>query len=161
MTMTLDRLTTTGPLSATCAGTSPPQARLALTPAGRVPGPLDGAWWPHTRDLSLELPPLAAALDERWGRITHAAVNPALWAAIPDKVLLPGLGGRVMRVGWSTEQDPQELLLRSYTIGCWHLLVIPPETGPPTASQLMASASHPQNPFTASALMTAPRSDRR
>ncbi|WP_438291024.1 DUF5994 family protein [Streptomyces sp. HUAS TT7] len=64
MTTTLDRLTTTRPLSATSAGTSPPQARLALTPADRTLGPLDDAWWPCMRDLSLELPPLAAALDE-------------------------------------------------------------------------------------------------
>ncbi|MGW2817434.1 DUF5994 family protein [Streptomyces sp. NPDC001415] len=64
MTTTLDRLTTTRPLSATSAGSSPPQTRPALTPADRTLGPLDDAWWPRTRDFSLELRPLAAALDE-------------------------------------------------------------------------------------------------
>ncbi|MFC4962017.1 DUF5994 family protein [Streptomyces mauvecolor] len=64
MTTPLDRLTTTRPVSATSAGSSPPQASLAFTPADRTPGPLHDAWWPCTRDLSLELPPLAAALDE-------------------------------------------------------------------------------------------------
>ncbi|MER6613349.1 DUF5994 family protein [Streptomyces xantholiticus] len=39
-------------------------ARLSLTPQTTLAGRLDGAWWPYSRDLDIELPPLAAALDE-------------------------------------------------------------------------------------------------
>ncbi|MFJ9549577.1 DUF5994 family protein, partial [Streptomyces erythrochromogenes] len=45
-------------------------ARLSLTPKTTLAGLLDGAWWPYSRDLEIELPALAAALDETWGRIT-------------------------------------------------------------------------------------------
>ncbi|MFD7400682.1 DUF5994 family protein, partial [Streptomyces virginiae] len=43
-------------------------ARLSLTPKTALAGQLDGAWWPRSRDLEAELPALAAALDETWGR---------------------------------------------------------------------------------------------
>lgn len=51
--------------------------RLSLTLKTTLAGRLDGAWWPCTRDLTAELPPLAAALDEPWGRITRVTVNPS------------------------------------------------------------------------------------
>src|SRR5688500_4448041 len=87
-------------------------ARVSLAPGGGSPGPLDGAWWPRSRDLTRELPPLAAAFEERWGRITRAAVNPAFWPVIPRKVQVTG---HVVRVGWFTVQDPHALLLLSRT----------------------------------------------
>ncbi|MFH8567768.1 DUF5994 family protein [Streptomyces sp. NPDC017993] len=127
--------------------------RLTLAPAGTSPALLDGAWWPRSRDLAAELPVLAAALDPRWGRITHATVNPAFWSVIPRKV---PVAGHVMRVGWFTaEQDPHKLLLLSYRTGRWDLLVIPPETGPADAARLMAEAADPLNTLTASGLMAA------
>jgi hypothetical protein len=129
-------------------------ARLSLAPTGRSPGPLDGAWWPYSHDLTLELPPLTAAFENRWGRITRAAVNPALWPVIPRKVQVTG---RVVRVGrFTVQQDPHALLLLSRKAGRWDLLVIPPQTSPATAARLMAAASDPRNVLTASELMAGP-----
>ncbi|MGK5532458.1 DUF5994 family protein, partial [Streptomyces sp. URMC 129] len=125
--------------------------RLSLAPGGSSPGPLDGAWWPYSRDLALELALLAAAFEPRWGRVTRAAVNPAFWPVIPRKIPLPG---RVLRVGWfSAEQDPHALLLLAGKTRRWDLLVIPPETPPATAARLMAAASDPGDARTAGALM--------
>jgi hypothetical protein len=125
-------------------------ARVSLAPGGGSPGPLDGAWWPRSRDLTRELPPLAAAFEERWGRITRTAVNPAFWPVIPRKVQVTG---HVVRVGWFTVQDPHALLLLSRTAGRWDLLVIPPRTSPATAARLMAAACDPRNVLTAGDLM--------
>ncbi|MFZ3495934.1 DUF5994 family protein [Streptomyces sp. 5.8] len=125
-------------------------ARLSLTPKTMLAGQLDGAWWPHSRDLEAELPPLAAALEEPWGRITRVTVNPSRWLAVPHTV---PADGRTLHVGWFTGQDPDKLILLSYTVGRWDLLVIPPETEPAAAARLMAAAAIPGSDLTASVLM--------
>jgi hypothetical protein len=62
----------------------------------------------------------------------------------------------VVHVGWfSSEQDPHDLLLLSYTSGRWDLLVIPPETAPSAAARLMTAAADPHGTLTAGALMAA------
>lgn len=125
--------------------------RLALAPAGPAPALLDGAWWPHSRDLEAELPALAAVLDPLWGRITRVTVNPTHWPVVPHKV---PVAGHTVKVGWFLDQqDPHELLLLSYRAGRWNLLVIPPQTSPAAAAWLMAAASDPLGTSTASRLM--------
>ncbi|MEU9158851.1 DUF5994 family protein [Streptomyces sp. NPDC048424] len=125
-------------------------ARLSLTPKTALVGLLDGAWWPRSRDLEAELPALAAALDEPWGRITRVSVNPGRWPVIPHTV---PVAGRTVHVGWFTEQDPDKLILLSYTVGRWDLLVVPPETEPAAAARLMAAAALPGSCLTAGVLM--------
>ncbi|OXS33875.1 DUF5994 family protein [Streptomyces sp. XY006] len=125
--------------------------RLSLAPAGPAPALLDGAWWPHSRDLGAELPALAAVLDPLWGRITRVTVNPTHWPVVPRKV---PVSGHTVKVGWFlAQQDPHELLLLSYRAGRWNLLVIPPQTAPAEAAWLMAAASDPLGTSTASRLM--------
>lgn len=130
--------------------------RLALAPVGSAPALLDGAWWPRSRDLHAELPALAAVLDPLWGRITRITVNPAQWPVVPRKVPVTG---HVVKVGWfRAEQDPHELLLLSYHVGRWNLLVVPPGTEPARAAWLMAAASDRRRSDSASRLMAnAPR----
>ncbi|MFE9996573.1 DUF5994 family protein [Streptomyces avermitilis] len=125
--------------------------RLSLAPVGPAPALLDGAWWPRSRDLDAELPALAAVLDPLWGRITRVTVNPTYWPVFPRKV---PVAGHVVKVGWFlAEQDPHELMLFSYQVGRWDLLVIPPRTPPVSAAWLMAAASDPLGTSTASRLM--------
>ncbi|WP_327362106.1 DUF5994 family protein [Streptomyces sp. NBC_01296] len=143
MTTTLDRTA-----SRDLAAELP--ARLSLTPKTTLAGLLDGAWWPHSRDLEAELPPLAAALEEPWGRVTRVTVNPTRWPVVPHTV---AVDGRTLHVGWFTEQDPDKLILLSYTVGRWDLLVIPPETAPAAAARLMAAAAIPGSALTAAVLM--------
>lgn len=144
MTATIDRLTFSERV------TSPP-ARLSLTPTGAVPGLLDGAWWPRSRDLSRELPALIDVLDVCWGRITRVTVNPTHWSVIPRKV---AVAGHKVHVGWfADEQDPHKLILLSYTAGRWDLLVIPPETSAAAAARLMIAATTPGGLAAASGLM--------
>ncbi|MET8860968.1 DUF5994 family protein [Streptomyces sp. NPDC004579] len=125
--------------------------RLSLAPIGPAPALLDGAWWPRARDLGAELPALTAVLDPLWGRITRVTVNPTHWPVVPRKV---PVAGHVVNVGcFLAAQDPHELLLLSYHMGHWNLLVIPPRTDPVSAAWLMAAASDPLGTSTASRLM--------
>jgi hypothetical protein len=135
-----------------------PATRLALKSASPSPAPaeLDGAWWPRSRDLAGELSALADVLDPLSGRITRIAVNPRNWPILPPRIFV---NGRVVKVGWFTpELDPHAIGLLSSTGARWDLLVIPPETGAPSAARLMAAASADTGPpMTATALMTAER----
>ncbi|MFF9849436.1 DUF5994 family protein [Streptomyces litmocidini] len=126
-------------------------ARLSLTPETPLAGLLDGAWWPRTRDLAAELPPLVDALEERYGRITRVAVNPTRWPVVPHKVAATG---HTVHVGWFTEQDPDKMILLSYTTGRCDLLVIPPGTEPAAAARLMTAAALPGGVLAAGALMS-------
>ncbi|WP_051865393.1 DUF5994 family protein [Streptomyces griseus] len=129
--------------------TLPP--RLVLAPGETTPVLIDGAWWPRSRDLTAELPALIEILDPLWGRITRVTVNPTFWPVIPRKV---PVRGHVVHVGWfEAEQDPHKLLLLSYTVGRWDLLVIPPETEPAIAARLMATATDPSRSLTATGLI--------
>lgn len=128
-----------------------PPVRLSLVPAGSVPGLLDGAWWPHSRDLHRELPALTDALDAPWGRVTRVTVNPSHWPVIPRKVRVTG---HTVHVGWfAAEQDQNKLILLSYSTGRMDLLVIPPETDAATAARLMSAAASPEGLITASGLI--------
>ncbi|MCM8551870.1 MULTISPECIES: DUF5994 family protein [Streptomyces] len=125
--------------------------RLSLAPAGSAPALLDGAWWPRSRDLTAELPALMSVLDPLWGRITRVTVNPAQWPVVPRKV---PVAGHVVKVGWFRhEQDEHELLLLSYHVGRWNLLVVPPRTPPAEATWLMAAAGDPRRTASASSLV--------
>ncbi|MFD9005353.1 DUF5994 family protein [Streptomyces sp. NPDC059582] len=135
-----------------------PTARLALrsdSPSGGS-GELDGAWWPRSRDLPSELSALADVLDPLWGRITRIAVNPRNWPILPPRIFV---NGYVVKIGWFTpELDPHKILVLSATAGRWDLLVVPPETGAPSAARLMAAATASTGPRpTATTLMTAER----
>ncbi|GAA2086402.1 DUF5994 family protein [Streptomyces albiaxialis] len=137
---------------------SPPRAggaaRLTLKPDGGSRGLLDGAWWPRSRDLLVELPALIEALAPVWGRVTRVAVNPEHWPVVPRQV--PVLG-HVVKVGWFTpELDPHKLLLLSYGAGRWDLLVIPPGSTAASAARLMSAASECDGPpLSASGLIAA------
>ncbi|MFJ4815625.1 DUF5994 family protein [Streptomyces sp. NPDC088801] len=133
--------------------------RLSLTSKTTPAGRLDGAWWPYTRDLSAELPPLTAALAASRGRITRVTVSPARWPVIPREVVVDG---RSVHVGRFTEREADDLLLEreaddlillSCADGRWDLSVIPPATRPAAADRLMAATAIPGSVLKADALM--------
>ncbi|MCX5085335.1 DUF5994 family protein [Streptomyces sp. NPDC001939] len=125
--------------------------RFSLTPKTTLAGQLDGAWWPYSRDLLTELPSLVEALEGRLGRITRAMVNPTRWPVVPHKV---SVAGHTVHVGWFTELDPDKMILLSYTVGRFDLLVIPPGTEPDAAVRLLTAAAIPGSVLTAGTLMS-------
>ncbi|MEW1909363.1 DUF5994 family protein [Kitasatospora sp. NPDC085895] len=143
------------PATAPTAPESP--VRLSLAPDGVRAGRLDGAWWPRSRDLLLELPSLAAEIDERWGRITRITVNPAQWPLIPRRI---PVAGHTVHAGWfTTEQDEHMIMVCSYAPRRLNLLVVPPQTDAVDAARLMAEAADPASTRTASELLAWAASD--
>ncbi|MFI9360341.1 DUF5994 family protein [Kitasatospora sp. NPDC053057] len=127
--------------------------RLSMAPDGVRAGRLDGAWWPRSRDLLVELPSLTAELDERWGRVTRITVNPAQWPLIPRRI---PVAGHTVRAGWfSIEQDKHMIMVCSYIPRRLNLLVVPPRTNSVDAARLMTEAADPANTRSASELLAA------
>ncbi|CAL9452524.1 hypothetical protein SUDANB106_02496 [Streptomyces sp. enrichment culture] len=131
----------------------PPPARLVLTAIRVLPGlpGVDGVWWPRSRDLSRELPALTDKLDDGWGRVTRATVDPTGWPVVPRGVRV---AGRTVRVGWFLdERHPYELILLSHAAGRCELLVVPPETTGETAAWPASVATVVGNLLTVGGLM--------
>src|SRR3954470_1677821 len=69
--------------------------RLRLKPKAPRSGYVDGAWWPRSGDLAVELPDLLAVLSVRLGRIDRVLYNLDEWAKLPTKL---NTGGRAVRL---------------------------------------------------------------
>ncbi|MER7764931.1 DUF5994 family protein [Streptomyces sp. NPDC097619] len=142
----------------TSSTSTPGRARLALTPTPSPAGVPDGAWWPYSRDLAVELPLLVAALRDRIGRVTRVTTNPAPWSAAPHTL---STGGDTVHMGWLSGQDVDTMVLFSYTLGRCDLLVIPPGTEYASVTRLMVAASAPGNLRPSGVLMSDEESARR
>src|ERR671916_553338 len=71
--------------------------------AGSGEQAFDGAWFPRSRDLAVELPELVAALDKRGLRIERFTYPLDAWSPAPRKVVV---GGRVVRTGGFRSSRP-------------------------------------------------------
>jgi len=129
------------------AGPAAPAAdrplRLRLGAPGGRPGRPQGAWWPYSRDLALELPPLLAVLDPLLGRITHVTVHREAWSGVPGEEVpgeVPGVA-RLARLGWyDVARDQDTICLLCHPVGRWDLLVVPPGATGPEAARAMDAA---------------------
>ncbi|MEU5074277.1 DUF5994 family protein [Streptomyces asoensis] len=128
-----------------------PPARVALRPPTFPPGPVSGAWWPHSADLAAELPALVEAFDASWGRVTRMTAHRETWRHASCD--LP-VAGHTVRAAWLTSGfDPHAVRLFAYGVGRRDLLVVPPETARATALRLMSAAADPAHHLTASELL--------
>jgi len=131
------------------AGSSytPPETtpRLRLKPKAPSSGYVDGAWWPHSDDLPIELPDLLAVLSVRLGPIDRVTYHLAEWADAPTKLRL---GQRVVRLSGYYKQavnNTVEVLGANQKIV---LLVVPPHSDPDQAHHTMMAAAAPNNSST-------------
>jgi hypothetical protein len=120
---------------------APPPARVTLAPDMFRPRRVDGAWWPRTRDLHRELPPLLRELEPRWGMITRVTVHAEMWR--PGGRSIP-LADRMVHVFLSEQSASRHTIcMLSHGVGRCDLLVVPPSTSPDEAELLLAAAQHP------------------
>lgn len=139
--MTATLLSRSTPPSAP-VGTDPvigSDVRLRLAPVPGLRGTVDGAWWPHSRDATVELPGLIAAVGQRLGLTTlRVAVHVDAWDHIPHSVQS---GGRQVKVGWFDSADPRLVTLTFAAAEPIILLVVPACTadGPAGAALVLAS----------------------
>jgi Family of unknown function (DUF5994) len=119
--------------------------RLRLKPKAPTSGYVDGAWWPHSDDLSIELPDLLAVLSVRVGPIDRVIYNLSEWAKAPAK--LP-TGGRVVRLGGYHRQPVNTVEVIGLNRNKIVLLVVPARSGPDRAHDILMAAAAPDNAST-------------
>ncbi|MBW8702040.1 hypothetical protein MBT84_20740 [Streptomyces sp. MBT84] len=118
---------------------SHPVLRLRLAPHSDLPRPIDGAWWPRSYDLLVELPRLLAGLPREWGHITSVTFNAATWSTTPGRILVCNQVVRLRRA--LAANAPHTVVLLSAGRGRWDLVVVPPDTAEDAAKPLMAAAA--------------------
>ena len=116
----------------------------------------DGAWFPRSRDLAVELPELIAALDKRGLRVERFTYPLDVWSPAPRKVVV---GGRVVRTGGFRSMDPNVVCL-SWDGGARRgdLLVVPPETDVITGARALRLCTRRGLPRSPQMVMAAARS---
>ncbi|MFD3927093.1 DUF5994 family protein [Streptomyces sp. NPDC058614] len=119
---------------------SQPLARLSLPPHSTMPRRVDGAWWPRSRDLLVELPLLIGELPREWGQITGVSVNSEMWHASPGRMLV---ANHVVRLHRTSGPHGRHVLrlLSGQSRGRRDLLVVPPELVAADAEPLMAAVA--------------------
>jgi hypothetical protein len=95
----------------------------------------DGAWWPRSRDLAVEVRELIAELDRRGVRVERFTYALDAWLPAPRKVVVLG---RTVRTGGFRSMDPQVVCL-TWAGGARRadLLVVPPETDVVTGARAL------------------------
>ena len=131
--------------------------RLRMDPDPSQETVLDGAWWPRSTDLMVELPQLIEALSGR-GEITHALLNEADWDLPHERRLSAGRKG--VRLGFYTSQ-PAGLVTLMIDFGRdrFDLFVVPPGTDAASAEAALAAASDATDGRRAPALLAGLQSE--
>ena len=133
--------------------TSPKQTpRLRLKPKAPHSGYVDGAWWPHTRNLSTELPDLLAVLSVRLGQIDRVLYNVGEWSAAPTKL---AAGGRRVRLDGYQRQPINTVEVVGLDRNRIVLLTVPVDTAPAEAHCVLMSAAQPNDHTTVSGIFAA------
>lgn len=129
--------------------------RLRLKPEAPTTGWVDGAWWPHSPDLTAELPSLLPALTARLGRVERVTYHLAAWPPAARR-LRSGDERSDVRLEGFRSQHPATLTVigiggrRRLT-----LLVIPPGADPDLAHHALLTAARRDNADTVDTLLAA------
>jgi len=125
--------------------------RLRLKAKAPEIGYVGGAWWPHTDDLTAELPDLLAVLSDRLGRIDRVLYKLGEWAATPARVVT---GGRAVRLDGYPHQPANTVEVLGLSRSRIVLLVVPPHTDPDEAHATMTAVAGPDTASTINDLLT-------
>jgi len=113
--------------------------RLRLKPKAPQSGYVDGAWWPHSDDLTTELPDLLAVLSVRLGRIDRVLYKFGDWAKAPAKF---DSGGHPVHLDGYRTQPPNTVEILGLNRDRIVLALVAPDTDPDRAhARLMAAAT--------------------
>jgi Family of unknown function (DUF5994) len=131
---------------------APPEhtPRLRLKPKAPQNGYVDGAWWPHSEDLAVELPDLLSVLSVRLGPIGRVIYNLNEWGTPPTKL---ATGGRTVRLDGYRIQPVNTVEVLGLNRTRIVLLVVSPHADPDQAHAIMMTAAGPGNASTVESLM--------
>jgi Family of unknown function (DUF5994) len=122
------------------AGTRVPLRLLMSTNLRR--GELDGAWWPQSRDLAVELADLADHFPHTTGKIDHVAYWAPDWVRAPCHV---EVASGAIKTDQSPDDDTHAIRLLMSTRETLHVMVVPAATAPERARHAMTVAASPTN----------------
>jgi hypothetical protein len=124
--------------------------RLRLKPKAPQSGYVDGAWWPHSDDLTAELPDLLSVLSVRLGPISRVIYRVDEWAKPPTKF---ATGGRTVRLDGYRLQPVNTVEVLGLNRAKIVLLVVSPHADPDQAHAIMMTAAGPSNASTVESLL--------
>lgn len=110
-------------------------------------GPVDGAWWPQSRDLQVEAADLIDHFPHRVGRISRLLFSRPDWdsvAGAPSVHKIRAARGMV-KVGSFPSDNTHLVVLSMATGDRLRLLVVPHDTAPERAERIMAQAADDRN----------------
>ena len=138
---------------------TPPEhtPRLRLKPKAPQSGYVDGAWWPHSDDLTTELPDLLAVLSVRLGRIDRVLYKFSDWEQAPAEL---AAGGHPVQLDGYRLQPPNTVEVLGVDRNRIVLLVVPPHTDADRAHATMMAAAAPDNDSTVDGLLSISLRDR-
>ncbi|KOU71077.1 MULTISPECIES: DUF5994 family protein [Streptomyces] len=119
----------------------PGAALLRLETTRSRQGLLDGAWWPRSRDVTVELPALITALTAHLGPITRVGLDTSAWQDVPTRLVIDG---QVVHLDADPVGDDTVLVTRGHN-DHFALLVVPPDTTADAAREAMARAVRADN----------------
>lgn len=111
---------------------------------------LDGAWWPWSRDLILEMRSLAAAFPSGQGRISRVGFSRPDWDGNPRQV---DLGTRLLKMGSVPDDDTHVLTVHTSDDRRLTLLVVPHTYTADQGEEAMLAASTAGNSHSAAAVL--------
>ena len=111
---------------------------------------LDGGWWPHSRDLAVELADLVDHFPADRGRIVRAVFSPPDWDARPHRI---SVSRGTMKVGSFPRDDTHEIQLLLSDRSVLRILVAPPGLSEAQGTEALFAAARPGNQHTATSVL--------
>lgn len=124
--------------------------RLRLKPKAAQSGYVDGAWWPHSTDLTAELPDLLSVLSVRLGPIGRVLYNVNEWPDAPSKF---AVARRIVRLDGYRLQPASTVEILGLNRARIVLLVVSPHAESDQAHAIMMTAAGPSNIATVKSLL--------
>jgi hypothetical protein len=119
-----------------------------------TPNPLDGVWWPRSRDLAAELADLVDHFPaERFGRVVRVLVSAADWEVRPRHALVRG--GYVKIGVFAPEDDDHMVHLITTDRALFQVLVVPPAFTREQGDRALRAATNDDNRDAGAALLSA------
>lgn len=116
--------------------------RMRLKPEGHRSGPVDGSWWPRSRDLHAELPRLLPELSGQLGPVNLVMYDRGGWSTSPRYVTSQE---RAVKTTESPHRPSNAVRVVGLNQKQLLLLVIPHDLHPDDAHSIMTSAANRHN----------------
>ncbi|MCV7281752.1 hypothetical protein H7J88_19160 [Mycolicibacterium flavescens] len=125
--------------------------RLRLKRKAPANGHVDGAWWPHSEDLPVELPDLLSVLSIRLGGVARVTYNLNEWTEAPRKMLV---NERFVKLDGYQRQPANTIGVLDNLGNQLLLLVVPSRTDADLAHAITMAAAAPDNTSTVDSLLS-------